>query len=368
MIYLDYQATTPLAPEVTAAMTATMDHYGNPNSAHRAGRIAAADVELARDRVMAALGRKNGRLIFTSGATEALNIAIIGAARAAPAGRRRIVTLATEHPAVLDTVFSLRQAGFEPVILPVEGDGLVDPDIAEAAIDGRAALLAVMQVNNEIGVIQPVEQLLALARSWNVRTLCDAVQGFGRLPTPDADMIAITAHKIHGPKGVGALWLRDGVDVPPLMHGGGQEGGLRPGTLSPSLCAGFGVAAQLAAERRTADLAHVEALWARARILFADWTVNGSIDQRYHGNLNIRRAGLDAARLVSQVRNVALSLGSACASGSGRPSHVLRAIGLKEAEARGALRMGFGRYTRIDQLEEAATLINEAAAMQRAAA
>src|SRR5690606_11856570 len=135
-------------PEVAAAMTAVMDHYGNPNSAHRTGRIAAADVELARDRVMAALGRGDGRLIFTSGATEALNMAIIGAARAAPAGRRRIVTLATEHPAVLDTVLSLRHAGFEPVILPVERDGLVDLDVAEAAIDERAALLAVMQVNN----------------------------------------------------------------------------------------------------------------------------------------------------------------------------------------------------------------------------
>ncbi|HWJ69273.1 MAG TPA: cysteine desulfurase family protein [Sphingobium sp.] len=368
MIYLDYQATTPLAPEVTTAMTAVMDHYGNPNSAHRIGRIAAADVALARDRVMAALGRDEGRLIFTSGATEALNMAIIGAARAAPAGRRRIVTLATEHPAVLDTVLSLRHAGFEPVILPVERDGLVDPDIAEAAVDDRVALLAVMQVNNEIGVIQSIDHLLGIANTWGVRTLCDAVQGFGRLPTPDADMIAVTAHKIHGPKGVGALWLRDGSDLPPLMHGGGQEAGLRPGTLSPMLCAGFGVAAQLAVERRAGDLAHVEALWTRARDLFADWSVNGSIPQRYHGNLSIRRAGLDAARLISQVRTVALSLGSACASGSGRPSHVLKAIGLKDDEARGALRMGFGRYTRIEQLEEAAALINEAAAMQRAAA
>lgn len=368
MIYLDYQATTPLAPEVATAMVAAMDHYGNPNSAHRLGRIAAADVALARERVIAALGREEGRLIFTSGATEALNMAIIGAARAAPAGRRRIVTLATEHPAVLDTVLSLRTAGFEPVILPVERDGLVDLDVAEAAIDERAALLAVMQVNNEIGVIQPVDRLLAIARGSGVRTLCDAVQGFGRLATPDADMIAVTAHKIHGPKGIGALWLRAGVDIPPLMQGGGQEEGLRPGTLSPMLCAGFGVAAQLAAERREDDLAHVEALWARARELFEGWTVNGSLTQRYHGNLNIRRPGLDAARLVSQIRTVALSLGSACASESGRPSHVLKAIGLKDHEARGALRLGFGRYTEIGQMEEAAALINRAAATQQAAA
>jgi len=368
MIYLDYQATTALAPEVAAAMTAVMDHYGNPNSAHRVGRIAAANVELARDRIMTALGRNDGRLVFTSGATEALNIAILGAARTAPASRRRVVTLATEHAAVRDTVLSLRHEGFEPVILPVGRDGLVDLDVAEAAIDERTALLAVMQVNNEIGVIQPVDRLGAIARRCGAPVICDAVQGFGRLPVPEADMIAITAHKIHGPKGVGALWLREGVAIPPLMHGGGQEDGLRPGTLSPMLCAGFGVAAQLAVERREADMAHVEALWARARDLFAEWRVNGSVEQRYHGNLNIRRGGLDAARLISHLRTVALSLGSACASGTGRPSHVLKAIGLKDEEARGALRIGFGRYTTMAELEQAAALINEAAATQRVAA
>jgi len=368
MIYLDYQATTALAPEVAAAMSAAMDHYGNPNSAHRIGRIAAADVELARGRVLDALSRANGRLVFTSGATEALNIAILGAARMAPAGRRRVITLATEHAAVLDTVLSLRHEGFEPVILPVGPDGLVDLEIAEAAIDGRAALLAVMQVNNEIGVIQPFERLLAIARAAGVPTLCDAVQGFGRLPAPQADMIAITAHKIHGPKGVGALWLREGLDLPPLLHGGGQEQGIRPGTLSPMLCAGFGVAAQLAAERRHADLAHVETLWQRALQLFAAWRINGSREARYHGNLNLSRSGLDAARLISDVRCVAVSLGSACASGSGRASHVLKAIGLGDADVRSSLRIGFGRYTTIDELEEAAQLLNDAAATQAAPA
>jgi cysteine desulfurase len=295
-------------------------------------------------------------------------MAITGGARAAEPGRRRVVTLASEHSAVLDTVLALRHEGFEPVILPVGRDGLVDLDIAEAAIDERAALLAVMQVNNEIGVIQPVDALIAIARQAGVPVLCDAVQGFGKLATPQADMIAITAHKVHGPKGVGALWLRDGIDLPPLMQGGGQEQGLRPGTLSPMLCAGFGVAAQLATERQADDLAHVEALWQQALGLFADWQINGAIDARYHGNLNIRQAGLDAARLISEVRTVALSLGSACASGTGRPSHVLKAIGLNDGEARGSLRLGFGRYTTRDELAEAAALINEAAAMQKVAA
>ncbi len=368
MIYLDYQATTPLAPEVETAMTAAMAHYGNPNSAHRPGRTAAADVELARDRIMAALGKAGGRLVFTSGATEALNIAIHGTARAAPPERRRVVTLATEHAAVLDTVMALRHEGFEPVILPVGPDGLVDLDLAEVAIDERAALLAVMQVNNEIGVVQPLDRLIAIARDSGVPVLCDAVQGFGRLDSPESDMIALSAHKIHGPKGVGALWLRDGLDLLPLMHGGGQEEGLRPGTLSPMLCAGFGVAAALAAERRESDAAHVEALWARARALFEGWTLNGSAERRYRGNLNVRLEGLDAARLVSALRTVAISLGSACASGTGRPSHVLRALGLGDTQARASLRIGFGRYTTMDALESGISAIIETARSQRAAA
>lgn len=368
MIYLDYQATTALAPEVEAAMTAAMAHFGNPNSAHRIGRTAAADVELARDRLMASLGKSDGRLIFTSGATEALNMAIVGAARSAPPERRRVITLATEHAAVLETVRSLRHEGLEPVILPVGADGLVDLEIAEAAIDERAALLAVMQVNNEIGVIQPVDTLIALARDSGVPVLCDAVQGFGKLETPDSDMVAITAHKMHGPKGVGALWMREGLDLPPFMHGSSQEYGLRPGTNSPMLCAGFGVAAQLAAERRETDMAHVERLWLRARALFKGWTINGSLDARYHGNLNIRKDGIDAARLLSSLRHVAISLGSACASGSGKPSHVLRGIGLSDAEARSSVRIGFGRYSSIEDIEHGAAAITEAAQLQKVAA
>lgn len=365
MTYLDYQATTPLAPEVAAAMADAMDRFGNPNSAHRYGRQAASDVELARERVHSALGIQSGRIIFTSGATEALNLAIVGAARAAPPSRRRIVTIATEHAAVLDTVLSLRHEGFEPVVLPVDADGLVDLDIASAAIDARAALLVVMHVNNEIGVIQPFAALSEIALDAGVPVLCDAAQSFGRLMLPPADMVTLSAHKIHGPKGVGALWLRDGFAIAPVLHGGGQEQGLRPGTLSPMLCAGFGVAAELAKGRRDGDLIHARALWERALALFPGWTLNGPRDERYHGNLSIRRDGLDAARLISDVRDVAISAGSACASGSGRPSHVLRAIGLTDAEAKSTLRIGFGRYTTIDELEQAARAIVAAAEGQR---
>ncbi|WP_152639797.1 cysteine desulfurase family protein [Sphingobium bisphenolivorans] len=356
-IYLDYQATTPLAPEAFEAMVPLLrDQFANPHSAHRLGRAAAAHVEVARAEVGKLLPG-GGRLLFTSGATEALNMAIQGA----PAGD--LVTVATEHAAVLDTVEAMGRAGRSVTILPVGGDGLVDLTAAAAAIRPGIALVAAMLVNNEIGVIQPIAELAELAHRAGALFLCDAVQGYGRVPIPDqCDMIAISAHKVHGPKGIGGLWLRDGLALTPLIHGGGQEAGLRSGTLSPALCAGFGAAARLMRERADADHAHVEQLWTRAIALFHNWTLNGSADMRYHGNLNLRREGVDGARLLSECRNVAFSLGSACASGSGRPSHVLRALGLSDAEARGSVRIGFGRYTTLTDLEDAARTVEMAAA------
>lgn len=364
-IYLDYQATTPLSPEAFEAMVPLLrDQFGNPHSMHRMGRAAAAQVELARDRV-SALFPAQGQTIFTSGATEALNIAIVGAARkmrVADPRRVRLVTLVTEHAAVRDTILAMSGEGFEPVLLPVTLDGVVDLQSLSAVINEHTALVAVMSVNNEIGVIQPVDAISDIAHNAGALFLCDAVQGFGRVGLPQsADIMAVSAHKIHGPKGVGALWLSDGLDLPPLIHGGGQEKGMRSGTLSPALCAGFGVAAAQMASLAESDAAHVEALWTLANRLFNGWIVNGSITKRYHGNMNIQRDGLDAARLLSDCREVAFSLGSACASGSGRPSHVLQAIGLSEKEARSSVRLGFGRYTTLDALERAAEAINRAA-------
>ena len=361
MIYLDYQATTPLAPEAFEAMVPWLrDQFANPHSAHRMGRMAAAQVEVARDEIGKLLPG-GGRTVITSGATEALNIAIQGA----PPGD--IVTIATEHAAVLDTVEALRRAGRGVTVLPVGADGIVDMAAAARAIVPGVALVAAMLVNNEIGVIQPVAALADMAHKAGALMLCDAVQGYGRVAIPDGcDMVAISAHKIHGPKGIGALWVRDGVKAAPLIHGGGQEGGLRSGTLSPALCAGFGVAARLMRERAQDDAAHVAGLAQRALALLPEWTLNGSDAARYPGNLNLRREGLDGGRLLSYCRNIAFSLGSACASGSGRPSHVLRAIGLTEGQARGSVRIGFGRYTTPAELESAAQALNEAAAAQAA--
>lgn len=370
-IYLDYQATTPPAPEVTAAMRPWIEEkFGNPHSPHRLGREAAAAVEVARQRVTEALGRTaaEGKLFFTSGATEAANWALKGSAARLPADRRRIVTVATEHACVLDTVEWLGGQGFDVEILPVGHDGLVELDLAAERIGERTGLVAVMLVNNEIGVVQPIEAISGLARQRGALFFCDAVQGFGRVPLPlDAcDMVALSGHKVHGPKGIGALWIRDGIEIDSLLHGGGQEGGIRSGTLAPALCVGFGTAAKLLRERHDLDHAHVERLGRLARELMSDWTVNGSAEQRYPGNLNIRRDGIDAARLISEVRDVAFSAGSACASGSGRPSHVLAALGLAEREARSSLRLGYGRYTTEEDLQAALEAIREAAGRQTA--
>ncbi|WP_397603577.1 cysteine desulfurase family protein [Sphingorhabdus sp.] len=380
MIYLDYQATTPLAPEAFAAMEPWLKTgFANPHSAHAAGRAAAAAVEVARDQV-AALLPPGGRVIFTSGATEAINLAIMGAGLPVSAA-------ATEHAAVLDCVHARHGQ-----VLAVTEEGALQilpetgrwqaPGVTEGAGDKPAhiaadplyhalrgppphageELLAVMLINNEIGTIQPIADLAAAAHAQNKLFLCDAVQAFGRMPIPDGpDMIAISAHKIHGPKGIGALWVRDGVSLTPQMLGGGQEQGMRSGTLSPALCAGFGAAAKLAAERMAIDAVHVSALWDRALAAFADWTINGATAERYKGNLNLRREGVDAARLISECRNIAFSAGSACASGSGRPSHVLRAIGLTDAQAKSSIRVGFGRYTTAEEIDIAAEAINRAA-------
>lgn len=364
MIYLDYQATTPLAPEAREAMLPWLggpgsEGFGNPHSAHRMGRQAAAAVELARDRV-AALLPPGGRVVFTASATEALNTMLRGT-------RGGVLTFAAEHAAVLDCARPVRQAGRDFDVLPVDAGGQADRDALRAAIGPGTGLVAAMLVNNEIGTVNPLEEIAAIARGAGALLLCDAVQAYGRIAIPDCcDAIAVSAHKIHGPKGIGALWLRDGLEIEPLIHGGGQEQGLRSGTLSPALCAGFGAAAELARQRMAQDAAHVEALWTRARELFAGWTLNGSETDRWKGNLNLRRDGLDVARLMSDLRDVCFSAGSACASGSGRPSHVLRAIGLTDRQAKSSIRLGFGRYTTPDELERAAAEINAAAAAQEA--
>lgn len=368
MIYLDYQATTPVAPEVAVAMQPWIEErFANPHSPSRWGREAAAAIEVARKQIEQAIGLSGGSVAFTGSATEALNWALGGTMEEAAKGRSRIVTVSTEHAAVLDTCEWLEGRGYDVTRLPVGPDGLMNLNDVKAALREDVAIVAAMLVNNEIGVIQPIAELAELVHEAGALMLCDAVQGLGRVDIPDGpDLIAVSAHKIHGPKAIGALWMREGAEPAPLIHGGGQEMGLRSGTLSPALCVGFGSAAKLASERRREDHEHVEQLWRAALSEFGPgWIVNGDSERRYRGNLNVRREGLDAARLISDLRDMAFSLGSACASGSGRPSHVLRAIGLTDREARSSIRLGFGRYTREEELLAAVRRIDAAARDQQ---
>ena len=367
MIYLDYQATTPVAPDAAKAMMPWIEErFANPHSPSRWGSEAAAVIEVARKQVDSSLGLKGGSVAFTGSATEALNWAFKGTVENAPKGRNRIVTVATEHAAVLDTCEWLAGRGVDLTVLPVQRDGRLDLELLARELDERVLLVAVMQVNNEIGVTQPISEIAKMAHEVGAFMLCDAVQAFGRVDICSGpDLVAVSAHKIYGPKGIGALWMRNGAEPAPLIHGGGQERGLRSGTLSPALCAGFGVAAKLADERRTRDYDHVQKLWKAAlHALGPGWVINGSTDHRYPGNLNIRREGLDGARLIADLRDIAFSLGSACASGSGRPSHVLKALGLDYRETRSSIRLGFGRYTTQTELVDACRRLARAAIEQ----
>jgi cysteine desulfurase len=370
MIYLDYQATTPVAPEVEEAMLPWIaERFANPHSPSRWGHEAEAAVEVARKRVEHAIGHKGGSVAFTGSATEALNWALKGTvenARMAGSKRNRVITVATEHAAVLDTCEWLAEQGIDLTILPVDPDGRLDLDLLAEELDERVLIVSVMMVNNEIGVTQPVSAISRMAHEVGAIMVCDAVQALGKVEICDGpDLIAVSAHKIYGPKGIGALWMRKGKEPAPLIHGGGQELGIRSGTLSPALCVGFGTAAKLADERQTRDYDHVQRLWGAAlHALGQDWIINGSTAHRYFGNLNIRRNRIDAARLLADLREIAFSLGSACASGSGRPSHVLRALGLDYDEARSSIRLGFGRYTTQEDLVAACKQIAAAAKAQ----
>ncbi len=357
MIYLDHQATTPLAPEALEAMLPWLSGpeamgFANPHSMHRAGRAAAAAVEVAREQVESLLP-KGGQLIFTSGATEAINQAILSVPRGS------IACSAIEHSAVVNAAVA---SGADVQELPVSAEGLVDPEVEFAEGIG---LVAVMQVNNEIGTIQPVGRLSKRAHEAGALFLCDAVQGAGKLAPPEgADLIALTAHKLYGPKGIGALWVRDGVKTAPFVHGGGQESGLRSGTLSPALCAGFGAAAALAKQRMEPDFQHLSGLASLARSLLSRWIVNGSETSRWPGNLSLRLDGLNFPRLLSDCRDLAFSAGSACGSGAGAPSRVLTAIGLEPQQSRNSIRLGFGRYTTMEEVETACRALEAAAQAQ----
>ncbi|WP_419813827.1 cysteine desulfurase family protein [Glacieibacterium sp.] len=365
-IYLDYGATTPLDPAVAAAMQPwQVEHFGNPASPHRWGYEAAAAVDAARARIAALLESPTETIAFTGGATESVNWALKGVLTAPGQTRRRIITLATEHSCVLETARYLESVGAELTVLPVQPDGLLDLADLDAALGPDVALVSAMLVNNEIGVVQPIAAIAERAHGVGALMHCDAAQGFGKLPIDLAgiDLLSFTAHKIYGPKGIGALYRRPALSLTPLLHGGGQEDG-RSGTLAPALCVGFGTAAAIAAERMAEDTTHARTLYDRlVAALDPPFRINGSTAARWFGNLNLSFDGVDGTRLLSAVRGLAVSSGSACATG--RPSHVLAALGLSPAAARASLRIGFGRFTTTSEIDAAAEQINAAVASLR---
>jgi cysteine desulfurase len=371
-VYLDNQATTRCDPRVVALMLPWFtEHYGNPHSVeHVMGTEAEAAVEDARGRVAALIGADAKELVFTSGATESNNIAIKGAARYALRSgneRRRIVTVATEHKCVLESVGDLAEEGFEPVFLPVRPDGLLDPDTLREALTVPTLLVSVMAVNNEIGVIQDIPALAAIAKQTGALFHTDVAQAVGKIPLNLADwkvdLASISGHKIYGPKGVGALYVRrrPRVRLVPLFSGGGQERGLRSGTLPAPLVVGFGEACRLAqaemAEEAKRLAALRERLLDRLRADMPGLVVNGSEQARIPGNLNLTFPGATAAELMARVPDLCVSTGSACSSAAIEPSYVLRAIGLTDDAAARTLRVGMGRFTSAADIDYAAAAL-----------
>ena len=368
-IYLDYQATTPMDPAVVEFMLPYLtDKYGNPHSAdHRFGWEAAAAVDVAREDIASVISASEKEIVFTSGATEANNLAIKGVMQAHMPHKTHLITVATEHKCVLESAAYMERMGCRVTYLPINGQGVIDLGELEAAVADDTALISVMAVNNEIGTIQPLKDIGKIAKRHGVLFHTDAAQAFGKIPLDvnamGVDLMSISAHKAYGPKGVGALYVRRAphVKVEPQMHGGGQENGLRSGTLSPALCAGFGKAAQLALARHEVEFKRLSKLSAifRGRIMrgLDDITINGGLDYRFPGNLNISFSNIDGDRLIAKLRNLALSSGSACSSSQTEASYVLKSLGVSDEMAKASLRIGFGRFTSDEEVMFAADLI-----------
>lgn len=367
MIYLDHHATTPCDPAVVRAMLPYFEQaYANPSStAHEAGREASEAVAEAREQVAALVGARSGEVIFTSGATESNNLAIMGLARGSEGNaRKRVVTSAIEHKAVLGPCEELSRQGMDVVILPVDGKGMLDLDAAAEAIDGNTLLVSVQAANNEIGAIQPVAEIARLAHDKGAVIHCDAAQAVGKMPVDveewDVDLMSISAHKLYGPKGTGALYVKGGpyaLPLKPLVVGGGQERQLRAGTLNVPGIVGFGEACELCQRRMPEETVHISMLRDRleGEILAGAegaWC-NGPRNQRLSGNSSLTFPGIDADALLINTPELAISTGSACISGAPEPSHVLRAIGLTRKDADSTIRIGVGRFNDKEEVGEA---------------
>jgi cysteine desulfurase len=380
-IYLDHHATTPVDPRVLEAMLPYFsEDFGNASSGtHVYGWRAEAAVEASRESLARGIGAgEPAEIVFTSGTTEADNLALQGVLRAAAPERNHLVTTTIEHPAILDASRALEAEGFRVDRVPVDPEGLVDPDEVARALTDRTALVSVMAANSEIGTIQPLREIAQRCHERGVLFHTDAAQAVGRIPVDvqrdGIDLLSMCAHKLYGPKGVGALYVRGGrprIRIRPLLHGGGHERGLRSGTLPVPPIVGFARALALAGEGLAQEAERIGALrdrlWERLAAGLEDIQRNGHPERRLPGNLNVSFAGVAADRLLPALPDVALSTGSACASGRAEPSHVLAALGLPKSRIGSAIRFGIGRGNSMEEIERvAARLIEEVERARRA--
>lgn len=369
-IYLDHAATTPIAAEVQTAMLEAMcEAWGNPSSIHLFGRRARDLMDEARVTIAHALGCLDAELFFTSSGTESNNMAIFGSARVAPSHKHHLITTAIEHHAVLHACRRLQEDGWEVTYLPVDSQGMVDPDAVRRALREDTWLVSVMHANNEIGTIQPIREIACICRERGVRLHCDAVQTFGLLDVKvedlGVDMLSVSAHKLYGPKGVGALYLRGGVKIAPLLVGGAQERELRAGTENVPGIVGFARAVQLSEQVKQEQVERVgylrERLRQRLQERLPDMQVNGNPRQSLPSILSVTFRGVSAESLLIALdqRGIAASAGAACSAGSIEPSHVLLAIGMDEQEAMSTIRLSIGRGNTLEEIETAAEVIAE---------
>ena len=375
-VYADYQATTPLDPRVMAKMVPYWgESFGNPHSSdHVIGWQADKAVREATSSIAALIGADPDEIIFTSGATEANNLALLGLARRAPAGRRRILVSAIEHKCVLAAARTLSaREGFTVETIPVNGEGFIDLDVLERCLDRSVLVLSVMAVNNEVGTIQDIPRIAALLAPYGILLHCDAAQAPCAMDVSDlaahAALVSLSGHKMYGPQGIGALYIRRDLQdqIEPLIYGGGQQAGLRSGTVPMPLCVGMGAAAGFLADR-TAFEERLRVAGQRDSFLRhlqprnASLTINGAIgDRRHPGNANIRFDGFDAQDILGALQpGLAAATGAACASGIPEPSHVLGAMGLTEIQSKASIRFSFGRFTTNDDIEAAARLVLKA--------
>jgi len=369
-IYLDYNSTTPVDPRALDEMLPYFtDRYGNPSSSsHTFGWEAEEAVEIAREQVAGLIGATANEIYFTSGATEAVNLAIRGLCKANRDKGNHVITCITEHKAVLDTCESLEQMGYRVTYLPVDASGSIDLKEVEDSITDQTILVCLMQANNEIGTIHPLEKICRITGSKNIPFMSDATQAVGKIPVDvkelGVDVITFSSHKLYGPKGIGALYIskNDKPDIFPILTGGGQERGLRPGTLNVPAIVGFGKACEICRKEMESDSNRLGQLRNKLESELADIDgvmVNGASDNRLPYMTSVSFQNIDGSNLIRRLRNLAVSQGSACTSATHKPSHVLKAIGHSDELARSTIRLGLGRFTTEQEIEYAIRDIKE---------